>query len=178
MEIGKDVDFQKSLLVSFLKGNKTKFSEIKNALETGDIKLAHRLAHTLKGNAGLIGKVSLQKAAAAVETCLENEINRVEEKHLIALENELTAVILKIEEEFPVLQDEIAEFTVLDKDCIKKLFNILESMLEVGNPDSCKFITELQKISGSKELIQQIDDYDFELAAVTLEKLKNELEIN
>jgi HPt (histidine-containing phosphotransfer) domain-containing protein len=55
---------QKRFQINFLKDNQMIIEQIAGVLETGDIVLAHRLAHTLKSNAALIGKTVLQKAAA------------------------------------------------------------------------------------------------------------------
>jgi len=48
-------------------------------------------------------------------------------------------------------------------------------MLEMGNPDCTKFIDVLNKIPGTEDLIEQIDDFDFELAMTTLTELKKKI---
>jgi CheY-like chemotaxis protein len=62
----KEDDLQKKLEIRFVKCNQNKYTEISEALSSGDIKLAHRLAHTLKGNAGQIGRWGLHDAASKV----------------------------------------------------------------------------------------------------------------
>jgi HPt (histidine-containing phosphotransfer) domain-containing protein len=91
--IEADVEYQKTLRVFFVKSSQNKYTEIISALEEGDIELAHRLAHTLKGNAGQIGKTILQKAAADVERQLKQGKNLVTSDQLEILENELKMVI-------------------------------------------------------------------------------------
>jgi HPt (histidine-containing phosphotransfer) domain-containing protein len=86
-------DFQKILQANFAKHTQVKFAEITGALEAGDIKLAHRLAHTLKGNAGQIGKTGLQKAAADVEKTLKDGENLTTRELLLVLETELNKVL-------------------------------------------------------------------------------------
>jgi HPt (histidine-containing phosphotransfer) domain-containing protein len=88
-----DLEHQKSLLLCFLKTNQGKCKEIIDALEAGDIELAHRMAHSLKGNAGLLGKTLLQQAAADVERQLRNGKNLVTKELLDILEVELNMVI-------------------------------------------------------------------------------------
>ena len=66
-----DSALQKKLKITFAKNNQGRFDEIASAVKSGDIKLAHRLAHTLKGNAGQIGESNLQNAAAKVESLLK-----------------------------------------------------------------------------------------------------------
>lgn len=88
-----DREFKKTIQLVFLKENKKRFEEIISALETGDIKTAHRIAHTLKGNAAQIGQSQLQKAATEVESQLRDGTNNVTPQQLAALEAELTAVL-------------------------------------------------------------------------------------
>jgi signal transduction histidine kinase/DNA-binding response OmpR family regulator len=93
--IDYDLEFRKSLIRTFNGSNRTKINEIKTALEEGDIKLAHRLVHTLKGNAGQIGITALQQAAAGVESGLKDGINLVTGDQLALLEKELNAALLE-----------------------------------------------------------------------------------
>ena len=75
-EIEADAQFQKRMRISFIKGNLNKYEEISDAINSGDIELAHRLAHSLKSNAGHIGKSKLQKAAAEVEELLKRMLQQ------------------------------------------------------------------------------------------------------
>lgn len=76
----------------FLKGNQNKYNEIIKALDK-DLKLAHRLVHNLKSNAGQIGKTGLQSAAADVERQLVGGINNTTERQLQLLKTELAIVL-------------------------------------------------------------------------------------
>jgi CheY-like chemotaxis protein len=97
--IEADMEFQNLLRPLFLSNNQKKYEEIAGALEAGDIKLAHRLAHTLKSNAAQLGKVLLQQAAALVEQQLKEGENLVTPEQLAALEKELSAVLAEFETE-------------------------------------------------------------------------------
>ena len=88
-----EAEFQKSLQLYFVKGNQNKVDEIRNAIKEGDIELAHRLAHTLKGNAGQLGKTILHAAASDVERRLKHGENLVTEDLLRILETELYMVL-------------------------------------------------------------------------------------
>ena len=88
-----DAEFQRMLQVYFVKSNQNKVDEIRKAIEEGDIELAHRIAHTLKGNAGQLGKTILQKAATDVEKNLKHGKNHVTEEQLQILEVELNMVL-------------------------------------------------------------------------------------
>jgi len=89
----RDNDFlRKKLRINFVRNNQAKFGEITGAIDAGDIKLAHRLAHNLKGNAGLIGKAGLQNSAAVVEGLLKDGTIPAAVQ-MRSLETELNAVL-------------------------------------------------------------------------------------
>jgi len=94
-KINKLVDeLQKKLRLYFVKNNQTLFSEITEALECGDITLAHRLVHALKGNAGQIGKSELQDAATVVESLLKDGVSLETKDALSILENALSSMAM------------------------------------------------------------------------------------
>jgi signal transduction histidine kinase/CheY-like chemotaxis protein len=171
-----DLEFMKKLQKTFLKYNQKKFDDIANALKAGEIELAHRLVHTLKSNAGQIGRTSLQEAAADVELSLKDGKNLVVPQQMALLETELNAAILQIEAELSSeLQpgsSQAGESSPLDGQAARELFEKLEPMLKMGSPECLKFIDDLRRISGSEELIQQIDDFSFDTALEALAELK------
>jgi signal transduction histidine kinase/CheY-like chemotaxis protein len=170
-----DKEFQDSLQLLFLKNNKTKIEEIKKALEENDIKLAHRIAHTLKSNAGQIEQTALQQAAAVVENQLKNDENNITQEQLSSLEAELNIVISELGVKFKKIKEKETirqEIQPLDTDAALAFLNKLEPILRMGNPESLKFVDGLRGIQGSEELIQQIDGFDFETATTTLAALK------
>jgi signal transduction histidine kinase/DNA-binding response OmpR family regulator len=95
---------RQKIINNFVKEGRTKFTNITEAIEAGDIKLAHRLVHTLKGLAGQIGKTLLQQAAAEVEQHLKDGKNTVTPHEMSILETELNAVIAEV----TPLYDELA----------------------------------------------------------------------
>jgi HPt (histidine-containing phosphotransfer) domain-containing protein len=177
-------EFQRSLNVMFLKNNTKKFREITKALNEGDIKLAHRLVHTLKGNSGQLGKIPLQQAAQTVERQLKDEENLVTEEQLRTLEIELNAVLSHMATEFPEQLDDYPSIAGnpesneewLDEKSMLELIEKLELQLKMGSPDCQQFIGAFRLIPGNEELkaqlIQQMDDFDFDGAMVSLAELK------
>ena len=97
-----DTEIQESLEKYFVKTNINKYDEICKCMEEGDIKQAHRLVYTLKGNAGQVGKNRLQSAAAAVEHQLADGTNTVTPDQMAVLKNELDFALT----EFQSLIDE------------------------------------------------------------------------
>ncbi|MCL2441058.1 MAG: ATP-binding protein [Treponema sp.] len=173
----KDVEFLRSLQLLFVRSNKSKFADIIKALEEGDVAGAHRFSHSLKSNAAQIGKTKLQNAAAAVEKQLKNGKNTATDEQLKTLDAELNIVL---NEFAPLLEEKSTgrqnQDEKLDIESVRELFDTLEPLLTTGNPDCLKLIDKINQIPGDSglinELSQQIEDFDFQLAFNTLEKLK------
>jgi len=181
MHIQAEDELMHKLMKNFFKDNRNKFNEITQAIKDGDIKLAHRMVHTLKGNAGQLGKPHLQQAAADVENQLKDGKNLVTPEQMAKLEKELHAVLTDfaplVKEDSEHMDAAQAEF--LDAQSTSKLIEKLEPMLERGNPECRNLIDKLRLIPGSDwlkaQLLQQIDDLDFEQAIATLDELKKGL---
>jgi CheY-like chemotaxis protein/HPt (histidine-containing phosphotransfer) domain-containing protein len=164
-----------TLMVSFLKDNRERFNEFTNALNTGDIKLAHRLVHTLKSSAALLGKATLQEVSAEAEHLLENGENKLTQEHLDVLKNELNAVI----DELALIVEKNAAVSAgeaLNEEEAKALLAELKPLLENGSANCLKYVDNLRRIQGSNELlvhqlIQQMEDLDFETALETFNRL-------
>jgi len=173
-----DTELQKQLKTDFVTNNQSRFNEIKNALDTNDITLAHRLVHTLKSNAGLIGKTALQKAAVKVEAALKGGENRVTDEQINVLQIELSSALDDLS---PYLA-EAAGYTQPDTTAnfdaviVRKVLEELEPLLNSGNPECLKMIDDLRGLPGSGELIRQMEDYDFDAAANALLELKINIE--
>jgi len=166
-----DNELRQKLIKKFVEINREKFEEITDAVNAGDIKLAHRLAHTLKSNAGQLNKTLLQQAAGVVEDHLKNDVNLVTRRQMEILKNELKAAITEFT---PLVLEPLrpaAAVEPLDNGTAYELLNELKALLEEGNSASLTFIDKLLQIPGSGELIEQIENFDFEIAKVTLAQL-------
>ena len=158
-----------TLRATFAKNHSNAFRNIDEALGAGDFKTAHRLAHTIKGLAGMIGEDLLAKAAEDLEALLgESKIpTRI---HLSALKDALNHVLErigtpKIQEsaEPPVRKSKEQAFALLDK---------LEILLAERNLKSLELLDELKTIPETALLIKQIENFDFELAIKNIKTLK------
>ena len=163
----------------FAKDNRDKFGEIAGALAAGGMTLAHRLAHSLKSNAGQIGKTALQKAAAAVEASLKDGENEVTETQMACLKAELSAVLdelspLLVESEARPLAESAA--AAYDTEAALELLNRLEPLLKSGDPECLALIGNLRPVPESGELIRRMEDFDFPSAAKILAELKKKAE--
>jgi CheY-like chemotaxis protein/HPt (histidine-containing phosphotransfer) domain-containing protein len=177
-----DMDFQMELKRYFVKSSREKLEEITSALEMNDIKLAHRCAHTLKGNAGQIGKTVLQKASEEIEFALKDGKNMITEEQMSLLETEFKNVISQLDEEIakwnethPAEESPGQDNNPLDAQASLELIEKLESLLKKGNPESLYLLEDLRRIQGTSELRQQIEDFDFSQALVSLADLKERI---
>ncbi|MDR2577561.1 MAG: Hpt domain-containing protein, partial [Chitinispirillales bacterium] len=165
----------KKLQINFAKSNQTVFTDIVEAVDVGDIKLAHRLAHTLKGNAGQIGKTGLRNIAAEVETLLAGGTSLVTDDKMALLKTELTLVLEELQ---PLLDERAAVRNAanpLNAEEVSALFEKIESMLENINPEVMNLLDDVRAIPGTEKLACLIEDYNFESAAQTLADLKGNL---
>ena len=176
----EDEKLRLRLITNFLKDNKNRAGEIRDAMSAGDIKLAHRLAHTLKGVAGLVGQPGLQSAAYAVEHALNaNDVSGASQI-MGALESELNKSLGELASALRGPEPEAepaasAAPAVLDRDAALVLIESLRPLLESGDSDCLEMMDGLRAVPASKKLIEQVEDYDFELALKTLEEIKREL---
>ena len=167
---------RQKLIHRFIKNNKGKIDEITDAITVGDTKLAHRLAHTLKGNAGQLNKTLLQQAAEEVESSLENGKNHITSRQMEILETELNAVLAELESMVhkSILPNSTEE--MLDTAAARKLLEELEPILKDNDPECLTFVEGLRLIPGSEELIRQMENFDFKLAMESLVELRSNVE--
>ena len=170
----------KHLRLNFVKSNQETYDNIVEAADAGDIALAERIAHTLKGNAGQIGEQQLREAAAEVEAFLGTQrpgfsfqgAGRVvfPGSLMVVLRNELGLVLDKLA---PMLSEEESQPRVVidDADKIREIYQKLWSMLESHNPECMNMLDDIRAIEGTEELAQLIDDFEFEQASLVLGKL-------
>jgi len=166
-------ELRQKIVNHFVKNNHGIIDEIKDAMEAGDIKLAHRLTHTLKGNAGQLGKTFLQQAAGAVESRLVNGENLVEPQQMANLETELNAALADLAQlvREPDLPADAAAGK-LDSPAARMLLDELEPLLKDSNAECLTLIDKIRHISGSEELVRRMEEFDFTAAAEALKELR------
>ncbi|MCL2718824.1 MAG: transporter substrate-binding domain-containing protein [Lachnospiraceae bacterium] len=161
-----DDELRSKLIHKFIEVNKYKIREIMKAMNAGDVKLAHRLAHTLKGNAAQLGKTHLQQAAEEVEKNLKDGENHVSPLQLLTLETELKTVLTEfaalVNDQAPPLP---AAGEPYDPESARKLLERLKPLLKDNDSECLSFINELKSIPGSEDLVKQIESFDFNNAA-------------
>jgi HPt (histidine-containing phosphotransfer) domain-containing protein len=160
-------DGQKTLRAEFAKHNENAFSEITAAIDGGDMKTAHRVAHTLKSNAKLIGEDELSRLALEVEGLLKDGTAPSGEL-LASLGKELADVLSGIA---PPEKGPFIEPKELDKEKAEVLFAKLEKMLDSRSAECLALVASLREVPATEELVAQIENFDFTKALETLRNL-------
>ena len=177
--VENDEGLQKQLLLDFSRDNRSKYSEIVRALDTDDIKLAHRLAHNLKNNAALIKRPGLQKVAAEIEAALKDGENNVSGGKIYILKTELNTALEAIDKilqtEAPATKDDTVTVVLSVEDALA-LLNTLEPLLKSCNADCLNYITDLRAVGGSEDLVCDMENLDFRPAYKRFTDLKQKLE--
>jgi HPt (histidine-containing phosphotransfer) domain-containing protein len=189
-------ELYRQLLAEFTVSHCGDVQEIKDALEKGEGKTAHRLAHTLKSTANLIGAKSLGNAALAVEAALKEKGDEAgkTEKTITqdmwkTLDTEFSAVLAELEAEKPETnkqsepvrsaKPQSAQDPLLDKARALALIEKLETMLKTGSTNSLNMISNIREILGAmdecEKLTGYITNFDFTEAAAVLDKIKEKL---
>ena len=161
--------------LSFVRDNQTTYEKIVKAAQDGDYKLAHRLSHTLKSNAGQIGETTLQSAASALERKLVNNINPIDSEELKVLNNNLIEVLDKFEPLLAEFKAKKIEKTS-DSQKIQETLLKLEMFVNNRNPECEDLIDDIMEIPGSEELAEYIERFDFINAEQEILRLKNKWE--
>jgi len=162
------------LISGFVDRNKDMYAEIVKALTEEDIKLAHRLVHTLKSNAGQLKKKLLQQAAQVIEDALKDGENNATPQQWSSLKSELEEVLRELIPLAKKVNEQSVQSESLNKAAANELLLKVKPLLEDNNPECLDYVEDLKKIPGTEELITQIDNFDFQLAAEALEKLQKE----
>ena len=183
--IKKEVDFAEEeeqkmeLITAFVNGNKSAYKDLNDAIEEGNKKLAHRIAHTLKGVAGIVGQTKLSNAAQTVEQTLAGENLELLNKQMKTLEVELNAALRELT---PIAEGYAEKIKVqhvngfLDKDNALRVLDILDGLLEEDSFDCLNHLIDLRSIPGAEQLINQVENMKFKQARETLAALRKQVE--
>ncbi|MCL2690363.1 MAG: ATP-binding protein, partial [Chitinispirillia bacterium] len=151
-------------IVTFVKENLETFKNITDSLNSGDIKTAHRIAHTLKSSAGYLGKKELQAVAASLEASFKDGAANHKPEELAVLEKELSAALSEFDPVVKKYEISKPKAGKIEIDKIDQIFPKLEPLLISGSFDALVFADELRGMEGMEELVEKIEDYDFDEA--------------
>ena len=178
VEYAEEEEQRMELITTFVKSNQTTIKDIKDAVKADNLKLAHRLAHTLKNVAGIVGMTSLVEAAQIAEHSFSTGKLEKIDAQIAEVDNELTEAFEKLT---PVINDynklirneKPTEF--LDNENSLKLLNKLDSLLASDSFDSLNFVKDLSMIPGTEELASFVENMKFKLARETLAVIRNRI---
>lgn len=158
-------------------------------LAEGDLDSAKRELHTLKGVAGNIGALALQREAARLEQVLMTD-ERVQD---IDLPASFRAAFTTVFDGMIAMQqnEEPAATSMHDKgsgaadDNVGGLLDKLQPMLTEGEPDAINVLIQLERLLSDEAQLEQlnriamqIDNYDFDGALRSLNRLSTKLKGN
>jgi HPt (histidine-containing phosphotransfer) domain-containing protein len=156
----------------FVKGQKYTFQDLQAEIYAKHLATAHRLAHTLKGIAGLIGEDALAQIALKVEQTLRRKVTP-SDSDMNTLEYELNRVLNEITDSGILDEEILTTPPTLNEQAV--LFDKLQSFLSDNDAACVELIEEISLIPETKVLVRQIENFSFEHALITLRVLREVL---
>ena len=184
--VGGNRRLYRKLLIDFYQDHREDDQSIREAINSDNMVVAQRIAHTIKGVSGSIGAADLHRDAEKLEAALKEKDAVSYDKFLSALNRSLRQVMQGLvvlstarepEREPPAGADTV------DLDSIRPILDRLRLQLEEMDPEAEETAAILNDKLGAgpqrelcKTLKGQVDDFEFEAAIETLVKLRDILE--
>jgi PAS domain S-box-containing protein len=180
-QMGGDKVLYQQLLKTFINDHSGDIQKIGDALHQGDITLAHRITHTLKGILGLLGAAPVQHTAAAIEKSLYEKNIAKAEQQLPDLETAMEELLKEAGQMFSESPQREPLNHGVSRQKILSIIEILQPLLTTGNTESLTLLDTIQENFAALDgetatLIKQIEDFEFGCALETLMRIKNALE--
>lgn len=175
--------------------------QIRAEIDHGDIDAAHRMAHTFKGLSDTMGAADLNKSFLHLESAIQQR-----EMDLIPLlTDSLSIKIKQVTDALAILfseknhlqskektcrKSEAAELNCLEldhleKDRLKKAFEKFLKLTKEGDSDALDVLAKIKNLLGQsgdnddiRKLESQIDDYEFDDAIETSNRILGKLDLN
>lgn len=170
-----------SMLRKFADNQKQLPQQLENALASGELKVAERLAHTLKGLAGNIGAELLQQDAAAIEEAVRIRQVPITVQLQPLLQNittDLQNLIAQIEEKLPPPQlSESQSATQFDSNASSKILSQLSLLLQESSYEVVEVVAANQALlqtafgESFQSFYAAIQNFDFDQAADILKRV-------
>ena len=110
---------------------------IRDRIQAGELQVAERLAHTLKGLAGNLGANDLQVQTMALESAIKDAQHQDLEEVLQRVQNSLHELVSAIRKQFP--EFDAASESAQDEAAMRDLCARLELLLSDDDPRAGKF---------------------------------------
>ncbi len=171
----------RKLMLEFHRNHARDAEIIRGAMEDGRLDEAQRKAHSLKGVAGLLGAVDIQRHATSLDACLKVAELREAAGHLVELDSALRQTMRALADLAAQTQRIQMRRSAgrLQTEERERLYARLRSMLQSFEADAMDVAEELaaEALGSSAEdlsdlLRLQCAEYDFDAALATLERLR------
>jgi CheY-like chemotaxis protein len=170
----------RSLLIQFVEKQGDAAAEISAATKSGDLKLAERIAHTVKGIAGNIGIAEVQSTAQKLEKAIHDGHDSVPsllDEFAASLSSQVDAIRQALRESAPTMPQE-AHTSPVNGEAASGAIARLRTLLEASDGAAEDAFHRLQDAAeGAVEKSQLdalenfINDFDFEAALVKLDEI-------
>jgi PAS domain S-box-containing protein len=178
------------LLRDFASTHRQDIQKLQTAMDTGNLKAARLIAHTLKSSSALIGAKQLSAAALVAETHLSGG-RILSDKDMDKLKTEFGYVTIRLGEMLaeqplegsggaPRADEDPQAENAPDRTRILALTEKLMPLLKSSSTAAFDLKDDIRKVLASegedcKKLLELIDDFGFEEAAMVLEKIMEKL---
>jgi HPt (histidine-containing phosphotransfer) domain-containing protein len=175
-----DETLYQQLLADFRFSHGEDLEKIKAALDAGDFQGAHRLVHTLKSTANLIGAKILGSAALVIENTVKTHNAIPAEDLWNTLEKEFDAVMAGLAQITPESPSGPCGTGELDKIRALALLQKLEPLIKSYNAGALILRDDIREILGPlgedcEALIAGIENFDFPEAVETFNRIKEKI---
>jgi PAS domain S-box-containing protein len=194
------VNGDRKLYLKLLHNFRTRYGsvieEIRTEIEQGNLSVAQRLAHTIKGVSGTIGANDLSERSFQLESALKNNDSDRMPELLHGLANEIARVMVALDtlfrrripelhEEEPGSEEVIGRpHEILDKGRLKELLDRLSVLINERDSDVIKLAGEIKKYLGTSgindifiKLENELNSFKFEDAQTTVERFIKEIDL-
>jgi len=181
--VGGNRDAYRKLLLKFAQNYATYGEDVREALTRGELELAIRLAHSLKGVAGNLGAMTLYFAARDVELTLKSEDQRDVTERLGAMTAALYHIIQTLAAlEAPSTSSPAAAQSSrpFDAAALMPMVERLRSLLQDDDMEAVECVETIKQQVNDRELVSELQQvetalsrYDFEQALIYLERIAN-----
>ncbi|MEO5331581.1 MAG: response regulator [Magnetococcus sp. YQC-5] len=202
MNVGlRNVNENRKLYLKILKEvytrNQDFLIKLQKELDQNNVEVAHRMVHTFKGVCGTIGARELQSRLTHLEAALvQHKTDQITEL-LHPMESELLHVLASLSTLVEIKSRELklsddgldqprtdVQLTHQDRDRLQTIFGKLTLLLDEGDSEAQEWVAQAVPLMAStphvnemQRMTAQIDDYEFEEAKETMQKVITALDL-
>lgn len=184
--VGNNSELLRNVLIKFYETHKDDVAAMRRSYDNNDITTLQRIAHTLKGIAATFGAVELNISTTALDSAIKRQNSELIPPLINEVELNLHLVITSIQDSLVAEANQQSELT-FDEEELSLLLNMMDELsglISSMSPDSEEKLDKLSnQLNGRldpqliEKLSKQLKNYEFELAAETLTRLRKSVEL-